>query len=101
VNQWLGPDNGLGIVASMGTLWIMDMKEEFAKGREWIKNNLHFDKIDHKINVVVAIALFCAEYLAPLLSCYALTGDDLFLEKAKLVAKALEPAHRTRTGEPF
>ena len=25
------------------TLWIMDMKQEFARGRDWVANNLTMD----------------------------------------------------------
>tara|TARA_R110002050_G_scaffold79403_1_gene169762 strand:- start:1773 stop:1940 length:168 start_codon:yes stop_codon:yes gene_type:complete len=37
---------GLGatIVDSLDTLWIMEMKEEFAEAREWVKTSLDFGR---------------------------------------------------------
>ena len=40
-------------------------------------------------------------YVGGLLSIYALTGDDLFREKALHVAEKLTPAFKTPTGIPY
>ena len=40
-------------------------------------------------------------YVGGLLSAYALTGDDLFREKALHVAEKLTPAFKSPTGIPF
>ena len=40
-------------------------------------------------------------YVGGLLSAYALSGDDIFREKASHVAEKLTPAFRSPTGIPF
>ena len=40
-------------------------------------------------------------YVGGLLSAYALTGDELFLEKATHVADKLTPAFKSPTGIPY
>lgn len=40
-------------------------------------------------------------FMGGLLSCYALTGDAMFRDKATEVADALLPAFDTPTGLPF
>lgn len=37
---------GLGatVVDSLDTLWIMGLKEEYQKGRDWVDRDLTFDK---------------------------------------------------------
>ena len=40
-------------------------------------------------------------YVGGLLSAFALTGDDLFREKALHVAEKLTPAFKTPTGIPY
>ena len=78
----------------MSTLWIMDLRDQFERGRQWIEENLNFDKMDEQINVHRTMT----DYIGSLLSCYALTGDELFVEKAIEISTRLEPAWRTPTG---
>lgn len=40
-------------------------------------------------------------FVGGLLSCYALTGDTLFRDKAEYVASHLLPAFQTSTGIPY
>ena len=40
-------------------------------------------------------------YVGGLLSCYALTGDALFRNKALEIARALLPGFNTPTGIPY
>lgn len=40
-------------------------------------------------------------FVGGLLSCYALTGDILFKDKAEQVANKLLPAFQTPTGIPY
>ena len=41
--DWLGL--GATIVDSLDTLWIMGMKDEFAAARDWVANDLSFDRV--------------------------------------------------------
>lgn len=91
-----GPSKmGLSIVDAMPTLYLMGLKKEFAMGREWIEKNVNYGSIPHEVSVFETIIRF----VGGLLSCYALTGDQMFLTKAKGVADALLPAYQTYTGK--
>jgi len=87
---------GLTLIKSMSTLWVMGLKEEFEQAQQWIENKFDFANSSEHSYVFVS----ATEYLGSFLSCYALTNDTIFLQKAKEVAKALEPAFNTITGMP-
>jgi len=44
---------GLTIVDSLDTLWIMGLKEEFEKGRQWVRDNLVFGTPDQVTGLVL------------------------------------------------
>lgn len=93
-NPKIGNYFGLTVVDAMSTLWVMELNEEWAAGKEWISANLNFANLDKVVRVREAFL----DYLGGLLSAYALSGDVLFLEKAKEVYKALTPAFNEATG---
>ncbi len=80
--NWL--DIGLTIVDSLDTLWIMGMKEEFQKARDWVANELSFDK-----NREVSTFETSIRVLGGLLSAYDLSRDPMFLAKAKDIGDRL------------
>src|SRR5699024_5201724 len=88
---------GATIVDAMDTLFIMDMHQEFNQARDWVANSFHFKQTDNEVSVFETIIRF----VGGLLTCYAFTGDELFLNKSKEVAEALLPAYKTDTGSPF
>lgn len=93
-----GLNSGLTIVSSMSTLWVMDMNEQFNSGKVWIRDNLNFSRIIQHINVQHTVT----QFIGSLLSTYALTGDDLFLQKAIEIAIVLRPAYESNNkGLPF
>lgn len=53
------------------------------------------------LNKDVNVFLIVSEVLGPLLSCFALTKDVFFLEKAQEVAYMLEPAYKSLYSLPF
>ncbi|KAH9716177.1 Mannosyl-oligosaccharide 1,2-alpha-mannosidase MNS1 [Citrus sinensis] len=67
---------GLGatLIDALDTLYIMDLDEQFQRAREVVGG---------------------------LLSAYDLSGDKVFLEKARDIADRLLPAWNTRTGIPY
>ena len=89
-----GSTNGLTIIDSMDTLLIMGLDKEFQQGRKWIEEKFHFENENSIVSVFETIIRF----VGGLLSCYALTGDRMFLEKAKGVSILLLPAYKTQTG---
>ncbi|XP_069017550.1 endoplasmic reticulum mannosyl-oligosaccharide 1,2-alpha-mannosidase [Embiotoca jacksoni] len=92
--QWFGL--GLTLIDSLDTMWIMGLKEEFAEAKNWVEKELSFDK-----NTDVNLFETTIRILGGLLSSYHLTGDRLFLEKAKDLGSRLMPAFKTPSKIPF
>ncbi|XP_052412262.1 endoplasmic reticulum mannosyl-oligosaccharide 1,2-alpha-mannosidase-like [Carassius gibelio] len=92
--EWFGL--GLTLIDALDTMWILGLKEEFAEAREWVARELSFDK-----NVDVNLFESTIRILGGLLSTYHLTGDSLFLEKAKDIGSRLMPAFNTASKIPY
>ena len=92
-----GNYSGHSILASMTTLWIMNMNSEFEKGKNWIENQLDLREMNRSL---VAFDMI-PTYIGSLLSCYALTGDAMFLNKAKEIEILLRPVFDSLTGNRF
>ncbi|QCD80331.1 mannosyl-oligosaccharide 1,2-alpha-mannosidase MNS1-like isoform X1 [Vigna unguiculata] len=95
-----GVDNfgGLGatIVDSLDTLFIMGLDDQFNRAREWVAESLSFDK-----SIEVSVFETTIRVLGGLLSAYDLSGDKVFLEKAREIADRLLPAWNTPSGIPY
>lgn len=87
---------GVTIVDSLDTLYIMGMTEEFNLGRDWIEENFTLKYLDSFISVFETNI----RIVGGLLSCYALTGDSMFKDKAENTARYLLPAFNFETGIP-
>ncbi|CAK9276687.1 unnamed protein product [Sphagnum jensenii] len=89
---------GLGatIIDSLDTLYIMGLQPQFNKARDWVAENLHFNK-----NYDASVFETTIRVLGGLLSAYDLTAEKMFLTKAKEIADRLLPAWDTRTGIPY
>ncbi|QCE00982.1 mannosyl-oligosaccharide 1,2-alpha-mannosidase MNS1 [Vigna unguiculata] len=89
---------GLGatLVDSLDTLYIMGLNEQFQKAREWVANSLDFNK-DYEASVFETTI----RVVGGLLSAYDLSGDKVFLDKAREIADRLLPAWNTPTGIPY
>ncbi|XP_070845879.1 endoplasmic reticulum mannosyl-oligosaccharide 1,2-alpha-mannosidase [Chaetodon trifascialis] len=92
--EWFGL--GLTLIDALDTMWIMGLKEEFAEARNWVEKELSFNK-----NVDVNLFETTIRILGGLLSTYHLTGDQVFLEKAKDLGSRLMPAFKTPSKIPF
>ncbi|CAJ1941752.1 unnamed protein product [Sphenostylis stenocarpa] len=95
-----GVDNfgGLGatLIDSLDTLFIMGLDDQFNRAREWVAESLSFDK-----NVEVSVFETTIRVMGGLLSAYDLSGDKVFLEKARDIADKLLPAWNTPSGIPY
>ncbi|XP_061554615.1 endoplasmic reticulum mannosyl-oligosaccharide 1,2-alpha-mannosidase isoform X3 [Phycodurus eques] len=69
---------------------------EFAEAKQWIEKELSFNQ-----NVDVNLFETTIRVLGGLLSTYHLTGDQLFLNKAKDLGSRLMPAFKTPSKIPF
>ncbi|KAM3960978.1 mannosyl-oligosaccharide alpha-1,2-mannosidase IA isoform 1-T1 [Aphomia sociella] len=90
-------DLGATIVDGLDTLYLMGLMDEFREGRDWVAEHLHINEIDSELSVFETTIRF----VGGLLTCYALTGDTVFRDKAAEVADALLPAFETPTGLPY
>nr|XP_040050944.1 mannosidase, alpha, class 1B, member 1b isoform X2 [Gasterosteus aculeatus aculeatus] len=93
-SEWFGL--GLTLIDALDTMWILGLKEEFEEARSWVATELTFNK-----NVDVNLFESTIRILGGLLSTYHLTGDTLFLEKAKDIGSRLMPAFNTPSKIPY
>ncbi|PAA63039.1 hypothetical protein BOX15_Mlig014089g5 [Macrostomum lignano] len=87
---------GATIVDAVDTLYMMNLQDEFKKARDWIKDNLQFDK-----DTQVSVFEMNIRFIGGLLSVYYMSGDRLFVDKAVQLADRLLPAFNTPTGIPY
>ncbi|PKA51372.1 Mannosyl-oligosaccharide 1,2-alpha-mannosidase MNS2 [Apostasia shenzhenica] len=89
---------GLGatLVDSLDTLYIMGLTDQFQKARDWVANSLDFNK-----NYEASVFETTIRVVGGLLSAYDLSGDSVFLEKARDIADRLLPAWNTQSGIPY
>jgi len=80
---------GLTIIDSLDTLWLMGLKDEYNRAKEFVE---HEFKFDGHINVFENNI----RVLGGLLSAFTLTNERVFLEKAKVVGEVLLGAFRNR-----
>jgi Glycosyl hydrolase family 47 len=85
---------GTTLVDSLDTLWLMDLKDEFWRARDWVR-----DTLTHHGSVSVFETTIRS--LGGLLSAYDWSGDEAFLEKAKDLGARLFKAFDNPSGIPW
>ena len=90
-NNWGGM--GTTLVDSLDTLWLMGMKDEFWKCRDWVRDNLSHSHVGS-----VSVFETTIRSLGGLLSAYDWSGDKAFLEKADDLGGRLFKAFDNPTG---
>ncbi|XP_031558016.1 endoplasmic reticulum mannosyl-oligosaccharide 1,2-alpha-mannosidase-like [Actinia tenebrosa] len=93
-SEWFGV--GLTIIDSLDTMLLMNLKEEFKEARNWVQNDLTFDK-----HVDVNLFEITIRALGGLLSAYHLSNDDIFLEKAVDLGNRLLHCFTSESGIPY
>ena len=68
---------GTTLVDSLDTLWLMDMKDEFWEGRDWVRDHLDHDHVGQ-----VSVFETTIRSLGGLLAAYDMSDDKVFLDKA-------------------
>ncbi|KAJ2790518.1 hypothetical protein H4R20_007003, partial [Coemansia guatemalensis] len=91
--------NGWGatLVDSLDVLWLMGLKEEFYRARDFVAG-IDFHNDGGQLAKVFETNI---RYVGGLLSAYELSGDSVFLEKAVELADLLMPAFDTPLGLPW
>ena len=95
-NNWGG--FAVTMVDSMDTLWLLGMRDEFSRARDYVKNVLNYDK------GVRAVSFFetTIRSVGGLLSAYDWSGDTLFLDSAlELGRRLIRAFDDSDTGTPF
>lgn len=94
-NAWGG--FGTTLVDSLDTLWLMGMKSEFQRARDWVANSLNNDR-----NRMVSVFETTIRSLGGLLAAYDMSGDEVFLEKAHDLGNRLFKAvEKNALGIPY
>jgi mannosidase alpha-like ER degradation enhancer 2 len=95
-HDWYGEPLYMTQVDALDTLVIMGLKDEAARTREFVAENLSFDRDIYVQNFEITI-----RHLGGLLSCYQLTGDRRLLRLAEDLGTRLLPAFESKTGIPY
>ncbi len=84
--NWMGA--ALQIIDALSTLHLMGLKEEYKAGRDWVANNLRFDKYHPQVSFFETTI----RIVGGLLSAYDMTGDIMLLDKCVDVGNRLTMA---------
>lgn len=88
--------SGATIIDAMDTMYLMGMKEEYEKGRQWVMNEFKFNSKSE-----VSVFETNIRFIGGLLSLYYLTGEKVYRDKAQEITDILMPAFETPTGLPY
>ena len=92
---WFGRDPICNVIASMGTLWITNERDEFQKAEDWLKLRLDITKLNEE----TLVNYFITNYLGGLLEVYALTKRLWYLDKARDIAVHIGKAYQSPSGK--
>lgn len=82
---------GLSITDALDTMIIMGLDTEYELGKEWVKKNFKMSGHYSVFEIII-------RHLGSFLACYQLKGDQIFLEKAKVIGDAILPLLQNATG---
>lgn len=85
------------LVDALDTLWLMDLKDEFARARDYVANNLSFETFGMDGRPVSVFETTIRE-VGGLLSAFDLSGDPIFRDKALEIMDVLTNAYSPRLG---
>jgi len=91
---WFGL--GLTLIDSLDTMLVMNLKEEFAEAKKWVEEELNFN-----VNKDVNLFETTIRVLGGLLSTFHLSGEKIFLDKARDLADRLMASFASPSGIPF
>lgn len=94
-DSWGG--QGITLVDSLDTLWLMGLKDEFWRGRDWVR-----DHLQHSRTGLVSVFETTIRDLGGLLAAYDFSRDETFLNHALDLGRRLIKAFDgAETGIPF
>jgi len=87
---------GATVLDSLDTLWLMDFRDEFAEATGFVRDSLDFSRAGE-----VSVFELTIRGLGGLLGAYTLSGEKVFLDRAKELGERLLPAFNTSSGLPM
>ncbi|ETV78471.1 hypothetical protein H257_07994 [Aphanomyces astaci] len=90
-NVWGGI--GVTLVDSLDTLYIMGMRDEFHRARNWVANHMNFTHLGAD-GTKISVFEIVIRQLGGLLSAYDLSRDAMFKQRAVELADRLLPAFK-------
>jgi mannosyl-oligosaccharide alpha-1,2-mannosidase len=90
-------DVGMNVLDTLDTLWLAGLHKEFAEGEQWV-TSLKFDD-ERKSGDRISFFETTIRALGGLLSSYALSGHQIFLDKASELGRRLQHAFPERGQE--
>ena len=94
-HDWIPGGAALTMLDSLDTMKIMGLEEYFAEGAHWVENFLNLDR-----DAGISVFECNIRLLGGLISAYDLSGNNVFLNKARVVADKLLAAFNTPSGIP-
>ncbi|CAE8618387.1 unnamed protein product [Polarella glacialis] len=88
---------GLTILDSMSTIWLMGLDDEFEEAAAFVRDTLDFAKADSDVSVFE----LTIRGVGGLLGAHTLSGQQVFLDKAKELGERLLPAFDTPSRLPL
>lgn len=88
---------GMTILDSMTTLWLMGLGDEFEQAAAFVEQELDFGRGDQDVSVFELVI----RGVGGLLGAHALSGRQVFLDKAADLGLRLLPAFNTSSGMPW
>lgn len=85
------------LVDGLDTLWIMGLKEEFARARDYVGNKLSFEHLGQN-GAFLSVFETTIREVGGLLSAFELSGDPVFKTKAQELVEILIPAYSQELG---
>lgn len=89
-----GDDSGRTIIASLSTLKVMGLEEEFNEAKKWVLEQMSFTNLEKDVSVKLTIT----DYIGGLLSAFALTADETFHQKANEIGEVVKIAFDPKSG---
>lgn len=88
---------GITMLDSLSTLWLLGLPDEFDEASDWVRDSLRFGRSNREVSVFEMII----RALGGLLSAHALSGRQVFLDRAVDLGDRLLPALNTSSGVPW
>lgn len=95
VGQW--GNVSCTLVDALDTLWLMDLKDEFKRARDYVATNLRYAYMGRDGKSVSVFETTIRD-VGGLLSAFELSGDLVFRDKARELADLLSPAFNEDWG---